>query len=310
MMPAEYLTSAEDVEASLHELLLLDRTQEISAQDVRYAFALDELLCKETGAGGPAICHIWRHPRAFVMGLRDSRLPSAKQAKDWLEAQGYATAVRNSGGAAVPLDLGVINISLILPKPAKGDLHFHQDFERMVHLIRLALQETGYKVATGEVEGAYCPGDFDLSINGKKFCGIAQRRQSHAYIVQAFVIIEGSGQTSAQFVHDFYAIASQQDSSKAAALTASSSEAEPEAMQESRISYPQVTSDSTASLQELIGLGESPVGTFIEAIKRVVRERQTEAGMISASARLKLPTNEEIVNMMGTLRTRYAIEES
>lgn len=308
-MPAQYSTSAEDVEESLHELLLLDRTQEISMQDVRYAFALDELLCKMTGTGGPAICHLWRHPRAFIMGLRDSRLPSAKQANDWLEAQGYATAVRNSGGAAVPLDLGVINISLILPKPARGDLHFHQDFERMVHLIRLALQKTGYKVDTGEVAGAYCPGDFDLSINGKKFCGIAQRRQANAFIVQAFVIVEGSGQASAQFVHDFYAIASQQDPSRTAAMTAFSVVDEAEAAQASRVSYPQVTSDSTASLEELIGLGDKPVDAFIEAIKRVVRERQTEEGLRQASVRLKLPAHEEIISMMEILRTRYAIEE-
>ena len=56
---------------------MLDRTDDLSHQDVLYHFALDELLCRQTGEGGPAICHLWRHPRAFVMGVRDSRLPQA-----------------------------------------------------------------------------------------------------------------------------------------------------------------------------------------------------------------------------------------
>ncbi|MEC0209889.1 lipoate--protein ligase family protein, partial [Paenibacillus ehimensis] len=59
----------------LSDLLLLDRSHEFTEQDVLYPFALEELLCKHVGEGGAPLCHLWRHPRAFVMGLRDSRLP-------------------------------------------------------------------------------------------------------------------------------------------------------------------------------------------------------------------------------------------
>ncbi|WP_338131195.1 lipoyl protein ligase domain-containing protein [Cohnella rhizosphaerae] len=147
-------------------LLILDRTDRLEAADPLHAFALDELLCRAAGAGGPAICHLWRHPRAFVMGLRDSRLPRAREAAERLAGLGYGVAVRNSGGAAVPLDPGVVNLSLILPKDRAEDMAFHGDFERMYDLIRLAVRQLGGEAAKGEVVGSYCPGDFDLSIGG------------------------------------------------------------------------------------------------------------------------------------------------
>lgn len=260
---------------------------DISQRDVLYSFALDELLCRRTGQGGPSICHIWRHPRAFVMGLRDSRLPGAEDARQWLEANGFATAVRNSGGAAVPLDLGVINISLILPKPSGPSFHFHQDFEKMYAIIRQALQESGCVVDKGEIKGAYCPGDFDLSINGLKFCGIAQRRQTYASIVQAFVVAEGSGKERAQLVRAFYDRA---------------------ATGEGPFNYPTVTEDSTASLEELTGLGPNAGRLFADAVKRVILMQQTEELLREAEAKLSMPTSEQILDMVNVLRKRYAIQ--
>jgi octanoyl-[GcvH]:protein N-octanoyltransferase len=271
----------------MDNILLLDRMNELDKLDVLYPFALDELLCRRTGQGGPAICHIWRHPRAFVMGLRDSRLPGAADAEMSLQSEGWSTAVRNSGGAAVPLDLGVINISLIMPKKAVDSFHFHDDFEKMYGLIRHALKETGCQVDKGEINGAYCPGEFDLSINGFKFCGIAQRRQTHAFIVQAFIVADGSGQERARFVRSFYDKA---------------------AMGESKNDYPLVAAESTASLEQLTPLGAGAGEAFVNAVKRIIVSRQTEAGMREAESKLVMPMKEQILGMADILRTRYAIQ--
>ncbi|XOK59277.1 biotin/lipoate A/B protein ligase family protein [Paenibacillus elgii] len=270
----------------LSDLLLLDRSQDVTEQDVLYPFALEELLCKHVGEGGAPLCHLWRHPRAFVMGLRDSRLPGAAESARHLEAQGYNVAVRNSGGAAVPLDLGVVNVSLIMPKRRAGEIDFRDDFERMFELIRLALQATGCEVRKGEIEGAYCPGDYDLSIGGRKFCGIAQRRQAHAYVVQAFVIAEGAGAEKARQAREFYERAS------AGAQN---------------IDFPRVTADSMASLEELTDLGNGAALKFIEAVKRVVREGQTPEGMERAAAGLWVPEPSRVREMAALLRERYGI---
>lgn len=270
----------------LENVLLLDRMNELDELDVLYPFALDELLCRKTGQGGPAICHIWRHPRAFVMGLRDSRLPGAADAERALQTEGWSTAVRNSGGAAVPLDLGVINISLIMPKKALDSFHFHDDFEKMYGLIRHALQETGCQVDKGEIKGAYCPGEFDLSIGGYKFCGIAQRRQTHAFIVQAFIVADGSGQERASFVRSFYDKAAQGENEN---------------------DYPLVAAESTASLEQLTPLGAGAGEAFVKAVKQVIASQQTEAGMREAESKLVMPTKEQIMEMANILRSRYAI---
>jgi octanoyl-[GcvH]:protein N-octanoyltransferase len=275
------------VDLGLDNLLVLDRMNELDERDVLFPFALDELLCRLTGRGGPAICHIWRHPRGFVMGLKDSRLPGAAEAERLLQAEGWATAVRNSGGAAVPLDLGVINISLIMPKLSVDSFHFHGDFERMYGLIRHALKETGCRVDKGEIRGAYCPGEFDLSIDGLKFCGIAQRRQTHAYIVQAFVVAEGSGQERASFVRSFY---------------------EKAANRGNEFDYPLVMDDSTASLEQLTNLGASAGQAFVDAIKGIILSQQTEQGLREAEEKLVMPTSEQILSMAEVLRARYAIQ--
>lgn len=57
---------------------------------------------------------------------------------------------------------------------------------------------------TGQIEGSYCPGDYDLSMGGRKFCGIAQRRQLKALAVQAFVNAEGRSQDRTEVVNEFY----------------------------------------------------------------------------------------------------------
>lgn len=272
-------------------ILLLDRTHDLSHQDVLYHFALDELLCRQTGEGGPAICHLWRHPRAFVMGVRDSRLPQATQGEAKLRSLGYDTAVRHSGGAAVPLDAGVVNLSLVLPFSSAGPApDFHQDFEIMVELIREALHSTGQTVDTGEISGAFCPGTFDLSIGGLKFCGIAQRRQRKAFIIQAFIIAEGSGSERARLVRSFYDIAA--------------TGADP-------AQYPLVETGSTASLQELTNLGSSAeaLHQFTAAVKEVIRSWQAGKELTRAASRLVMPGSEEIGAMAEQMRQRYKIEE-
>lgn len=272
-------------------ILLLDRSQDLIEPDVLYSFALDELLCRQTGRGGPAICHLWRHPRAFVMGVRDSRLPKALESEHQLRDLGYDTAIRHSGGAAVPLDSGVVNLSLILPITEKRhNQDFHQDFEIMVQLIREALQDTGRTVDAGEITGAYCPGAFDLSIHGRKFCGIAQRRQNKSFIIQAFIIAEGSGAERASLVRSFYDKAAEG--------------ADP-------AHYPLVQPESTASLQELTNMGPHAATMFTESVKKIIRQWQAAidpAHIESAASKLVVPAPDHVRETARSLRQRYIRE--
>lgn len=262
-------------------MLILDRMNELGVSDPLYAFALDELLGRRAGQVGSAVCHIWRHPQAFVLGSQDARLPFAREAMDWLESGGWPVAVRNSGGAAVPLDGGVVNLSLILPGSGEGHAGYRYDFEAMYGLIREALFGTGQMVEKGLIEGAYCPGDYDLSIDGRKFCGIAQRRQVNATIIQAFVVVEGSGFARAEFVRAFYDIASGGDDT---------------------LGHPIVVGDSTASLEELAGLGPMGAFSFASAVKEIIGGNVGVAASFDVS---ELPERDEIEAMIASIRGRY-----
>ncbi|WP_440116088.1 lipoate--protein ligase family protein [Paenibacillus sp. QZ-Y1] len=195
------------------------------------AFAWEEVMCRRVGEGHLPVAHIWRHPAAFVAGLRDRKLPQAVEAMEQIRSQGTAVCVRPSGGAAVPLNPGVVNVSLILPNPGRA-INIHDDFREMASLIAESLTPWSSQAQTGEIEGAFCPGDYDVSVRGLKFCGIAQRRQAKAYIITAFIIVEGQGDQLAADVSKFY--------QNAAGGTSEG--------------YPDVRPGTMASLQELAGV--------------------------------------------------------
>lgn len=180
--------------------------QGILEGDALWPFAFEEVMMPLVGKTKEPIVHIWRHKRAFIAGLRDRRLPLAGQALEQLRARGYSAIVRNSGGAAVPLHDGVVNISVLLPRRA-GTLDIYDDFSWMADFIAQILLPLGVSFDRGEVIGSYCPGDYDLSIRGRKFCGIAQRRQLTAYSLQAFIIIEGTGSYTGNIAREFYELA-------------------------------------------------------------------------------------------------------
>ncbi|WP_409346529.1 biotin/lipoate A/B protein ligase family protein [Paenibacillus sp. MBLB4367] len=256
---------------------IFDSTEKPVSGDVMFPFAWDEAVCRRVGEGANPIVHIWRHPGALVVGLRDRRLPHAEQAMTSLREEGVQTIVRNSGGAAVPLDLGVVNLSIVLPNPERN-IHFRDDFTIMVDLIRDSLSPWTGEVADGEIGGAYCPGDYDLSIGGRKFCGIAQRRQTKAYVVQAFIVVEGSGEKRAASARRFY--------DQAAGETGASG-------------YPLVMPGSMASLQELAGVPSAEA--FVGSVKRVLAAKSG----IEADFALTGVTQAEVADMSELLRQRY-----
>ncbi|MDO7908256.1 lipoate--protein ligase family protein [Paenibacillus sp. JX-17] len=246
--------------------------------DVTAYFAWEEVLCRRVGQGHPPVVHLWRHPDAFVVGLRDRRLPQAETAMQRIRSGGTSVCVRPSGGAAVPLNPGVLNVSLIIPNPP-GRLDIHEDFRLMVDLISRSLAPWSEAARAGEIAGAFCPGDYDVSIEGRKFCGIAQRRQAKALIVSAFIIVEGSGDALADQVRGFYDEAS-----------AGGAEG-----------YPDVRSGTMASLQELAGV--SSVRAYQASLFRLLQE---EAGARLLLQEPSVPIDEVQV-MTEKLRLRYDV---
>ncbi|MBP1948898.1 lipoate--protein ligase family protein [Virgibacillus litoralis] len=196
------------------------------------SFAIDDVLALSVGGKNtaPAI-RLWVHPDTVVLGIPDARIPFIEEGVELLSEQGYQVVVRNSGGLAVALDAGVLNISLILPDVKH--ISIHDCYEAMVSFIQYMLRDLTNDIEAYEIVGSYCPGDYDLSIGGRKFAGISQRRVKDGASIQIYLDVEGKGIERAALIRDFYSVGI-----KGA---------------ETKFSYPDVDPSTMASLTELLG---------------------------------------------------------
>lgn len=200
--------------------------------DARQSFAIDDTLCTSVGQGGSdAVVRTWVHHDTIVLGIQDTKLPYLQDGVSFLKEQGYRVIVRNSGGLAVVLDEGVLNISLILPESKKA-IDINQGYEAMWELMKQMLSSYPVTVEAKEIVGSYCPGSYDLSIAGKKFAGISQRRVRGGVAVQIYVCVNGSGAKRADLIRQFYERGLQGA--------------------ETKFTYPRIVPATMASLSELL----------------------------------------------------------
>lgn len=196
------------------------------------SFATDDTLCQLVGQlMSPPTIRTWVHEASVVLGIQDHRLPYVQQGMELLESRGYHPIVRNSGGLAVVLDEGILNISIVLSEQ-KESLSINDGYDVMVDLVKGLFPEVAEKIEAYEIVGSYCPGSYDLSIDGKKFAGISQRRLRQGVAVQIYLCIEGSGSQRAALIRDFYEKSLQQE--------------------ETKFPYPQIVPEVMASLSELV----------------------------------------------------------
>ncbi|MGV3042996.1 lipoate--protein ligase family protein [Staphylococcus rostri] len=168
------------------------------------SFAFDDTFSESVGNDlSPNVVRTWIHQHVVILGIHDARLPYLRDGISYLtDEQGYNAIVRNSGGLGVVLDQGVLNISLIFK--GKTEITIDEAFSVMYLLICKMFEDDNVDIDTYEIEHSYCPGKFDLSIDGKKFAGISQRRVRGGVAVQIYLCVEGSGAERAQLMHDFY----------------------------------------------------------------------------------------------------------
>jgi len=167
------------------------------------SFAIDDAIATAVSNDeAHATVRIWVHHNTIVLGIPDSRLPHLEKGLEYIHAKDYRAVIRNSGGLAVALDSGVVNISFIIPN--KGKVSIHDGYDVMYYFVQQLFKAYTNKIKAYEIVGSYCPGDYDLSINGIKFAGISQRRIRDGIAVQIYIDVEGNSQERASIVRSFY----------------------------------------------------------------------------------------------------------
>ena len=228
----------------------INQSATIKNESPLYSFGMDDTLCELVGQlQSPPVVRTWVHNASVVLGIQDHRLPYIQEGMDLLTERGYIPIVRNSGGLAVVLDKGVLNLSIILSEQQEK-LSINAGYDIMVEFICNIFPEIAERIEAYEIVGSYCPGSYDLSVGGKKFAGISQRRIRQGIAVQIYLCIEGSGSDRAALIRDFY------EESLRGEVT--------------KFVYPTVNPEVMASLSQLTGV-ELTVQQVVERIQTLLQ---------------------------------------
>ena len=228
----------------------INQSATIKNESPLYSFGMDDTLCELVGQlQSPPVVRTWVHNASVVLGIQDHRLPYIQEGMDLLTERGYIPIVRNSGGLAVVLDKGVLNVSIILSEQQEK-MSINAGYDIMVEFICNIFPEIAERIEAYEIVGSYCPGSYDLSVGGKKFAGISQRRIRQGIAVQIYLCIEGSGSERAALIRDFY-----EESLRG---------------EDTKFVYPTVNPEVMASLSEITGV-ELTVQQVVERIQTLLQ---------------------------------------
>lgn len=185
--------------------LIYDRSETKAQSDPLSHFALDDALIRQANTEGTQLLlHFWPTEKMVILGMMDSKLPYLGKGIQYLQDQQYKVVMRNSGGLAVMANQGILNFSLILAEASEEKLTIHEGYEIMLDLIQRTFASFNKEVKAFEISDSYCPGEFDLSIDGKKFAGIAQRRFKKGISIMIYLSVEGNQLLRGETIRSFY----------------------------------------------------------------------------------------------------------
>ncbi len=165
-------------------------------------FALTDIVTEYSKKNNEIFLHFWQYDQTVILGMKDTRAPYLSDGIKELRKLGFTPVVRNSGGLGIISDHGILNISLIFPQSEETKISIDDAYNKMLVLTKMALPEADIKAF--EIADSYCPGTYDLSIHGKKFAGIAQRRIKNGISVMMYLSVNGDQQARGMAMKKFY----------------------------------------------------------------------------------------------------------
>lgn len=119
---------------------------------------------------------IWRSRQAIVVPRSATHKPGFELASRYCESQGWPVVVRSTGGEMTPQTSGFINLSMVVRcNGAKTGIR--ESYAMICQPLIQWMSAMGIHAYCSHVDGAFCDGDFNLVVNGKKIAGTAQRRK-------------------------------------------------------------------------------------------------------------------------------------
>ena len=167
-------------------------------------FALTDILTENSKKKQQTFLHFWQYQQTVILGMKDTRTPFLADGIKVIQHAGFTPVIRNAGGLGIISDQGILNISLIFPQEDENRISIDEGYEKMLALTRQAFPVYADKIEAYEIKESYCPGTYDLSIDGKKFAGIAQRRIKNGISVMMYLSVNGDQEKRGGLMRQFY----------------------------------------------------------------------------------------------------------
>ena len=153
---------------------------------------------------------VWRAQPALLVTRQDTRLPRFRESTIQMAAAGWPVVLRKSGGGACPVGLGTVQMATI--EPAIPGTTMNAKYEALTSLIQFTLQFFQITAQTGAMADVYCPGRYDLAVDGKKIAGMSQHWFRNRYGIRcvataASINVEEAPGALADAVNRFYSAA-------------------------------------------------------------------------------------------------------
>lgn len=124
------------------------------------------------------MARLWQSDTALVVPRSYHQFAGLDAARAQFAAQGCPVWIRASGGGLVPLDRGVLNLSLAYPVASQGAGAMERIYRHLCQLLADALQPLGIAAHWQAVSGSFCDGRYNLAVGdgarARKIAGTAQ----------------------------------------------------------------------------------------------------------------------------------------
>lgn len=117
---------------------------------------------------------IWRCSQSLVVPQRLTRRPQYAMAAARMALDGWPVQVRATGGDLTPQSPGLINVALAF-RSKRHKNAIEDSYMTLCRPLIEYLADLGISAECASVNGAFCDGDYNLVVEGRKLAGTAQR---------------------------------------------------------------------------------------------------------------------------------------
>ncbi|AHB47360.1 Lipoate-protein ligase A [Hyphomicrobium nitrativorans NL23] len=158
---------------------------------------------------------VWRTQQALIAPSLTTRAKGFQNAAHEMLRCGWPVYIRDTGGDITPQWPGVVNVSSAFLVERTTEISIRATYERFCAPLLAFFSSLGFDAYLSSVQGAFCDGEFNIVIGGRKLAGTAQRwrmtrlpdgRNGVAVLAHAAILADVDIAAGIEATNRFYAL--------------------------------------------------------------------------------------------------------